>query len=302
MKKLVVIIGPTAAKKTTLAHELSKKVNGSIINGDVFQMYKNVNVGINKPSLSSQNEIKYYLINNLSVNDSYSIFDFKKDFQKSYDDIINDGKVPIFCGGSHLYIDSIVSGYNLQSDNIQHEYNKLLVWTDKQLVDYLKTYDLETLQKTINNRHRQMRAVALLKINNNIPKKEIELQNNKSDYDTLIIMVNKDRSELYDIINKRCLEMISENKWKNEVEYLINQYGSKVKEFQSFKAIGYKEIANSILDNKEINIDSIQQKTRRLAKHQLTWCNNKFSNKIIFEYGKDDIDILVKKIKEFYND
>lgn len=301
MKKLIVIIGPTAAKKTTLAHELCKKINGSIINGDVFQMYRNINVGINKPTLLSQKEIKYYLINNLEINETYSIFNFKKDFINSYEDIIKNNKIPVLCGGSHLYIDSIVKGYNLQTDNIQIEYNKLLNWTDKQLIDYLTKYDFETLQKIKNNRHRQMRAIALLKANNNIPKKQIEIQNNKIEYETLIIMVTKDRTSLYESINNRCIEMFNNN-WLDEVKALINNYGNQIINFQSFKAIGYKEIAKSILENKSVDINLIQQKTRRLAKHQLTWCNNKFNNKIIFEYSKDNVDFLISKIKEFYND
>lgn len=84
MKKLIVIIGPTASKKTTLAHQLALNINGEIINGDVFQMYRDINAGVNKPNEKQLQEVNYHLLNQLNVLENYSIFNYQKDFELTY--------------------------------------------------------------------------------------------------------------------------------------------------------------------------------------------------------------------------
>lgn len=301
MKKIIVIIGPTGSKKSTLAHLIAKSINGEIINADVFQMYKEINIGINKPSVEMQNEIKYHLINNLSIKDKYSIFNYQIDFDKKYDEIIKNHKIPIMCGGSHLYIDSIVKGYKLDYDKIQEEYNKLNNWTIQELEEYLKINDYKSYSKFKNNLQRLKRSVALLKVNNNQRKEILEKENNCAKYKSLIIMTSKDRKIIYEEINKRAISFV-QNGWKNEVINLITKYSNELKDFQAMKAIGYNEIYDSIIENRPIDIQKIQQKTRHLVKHQLTWCKNKFDNKILFNFGIDNFDLLISKIKDFWYD
>lgn len=300
--KLIVIIGPTASKKTTLAHKIAQSINGSIINGDVFQMYKDINCGVNKPNLNQLNEINYYLINHLDLNAKYSIYDYQKDFDNAYKNIVSNHKIPILCGGSHLYIDSIIKGYDISNTNTQTWYEKLKDWNTQELHDYLLKYDPESAHKTFNNYHRQLRAVAYLKANNNQPKSILEKLNNQSKYEVLVIMTTKDREELYQVINERFDIMIADGQWVNEVKQLIDKYGLEVNNFQGFKAIGYLQIYNHLVKNEELNLNLIKQKTRHLAKHQLTWCNNKFENKIIFDFEKDNFDLLLKKINHFLYD
>lgn len=122
MKKLIVIIGPTASKKTTLAHQLALNINGEIINGDVFQMYRDINAGVNKPNEKQLQEVNYHLLNQLNVLENYSIFNYQKDFELTYRTIDKKNKPVILCGGSHLYLDAIIKGYDLSNSEIQKYY------------------------------------------------------------------------------------------------------------------------------------------------------------------------------------
>ena len=300
MRKLIVIIGPTGSKKTTLAHLIAKHIGGEIINGDVFQMYKEINIGINKPSLTMMQEIKYHLINNLSITDKYSICDYQNDFGNEYNKIIDANKIPILCGGSHLYIDCIIRGYSF-NNVVQDEYQKLDNWSTLELENYLKMNDYESYLKFRNNHQRLQRTVALLKTNHNQKKSDFEIANNVAKYQTLVIMTNKEKQKIYDEVDQRTL-LFLKNNWAKEVLDLFNKYGNQLKDFQAMKAIGYSEILNSIIENREINIAKIQQKTRHLVKHQLTWCNNKFTNKLLFNFHTDNLNNLLIKIKEFYYD
>ena len=300
MRKLIVIIGPTGSKKTTLAHLIAKHIGGEIINADVFQMYKEINIGINKPSLTMMQEIKYHLINNLSITDKYSIYDYQNDFANEYNKIIDAHKIPILCGGSHLYIDCIIRGYSF-NNVVQDEYEKLDNWSTLDLENYLKANDYESYLKFRNNHQRLQRTVALLKTNHNQKKSDFEIANNVAKYQTLVIMTNKEKQKIYDEVDQRTL-LFLKNNWAKEVLDLFNKYGNQLKDFQAMKAIGYSEILNSIIENREINIAKIQQKTRHLVKHQLTWCNNKFTNKLLFNFHTDNLNNLLIKIKEFYYD
>lgn len=301
MNKLIVIIGPTGAKKTTIAHLIAQQLNGEIINGDVFQMYKDVNAGINKPSIKQQQEIKYHLINTLNIFDRYSIYNYQNDFDHAYKKIVNDNKIPILCGGSHLYLDTIIRGYDLAKEDKEYT-AEVENWTDQQLIEYLNKYDPISLQKNINNHHRLVRAVVYLKMHNNQPKAETEILNNSPSYKCLIIMAQRDRHDIYNFVDERVLEFIDKNNWINEVKQLIDNYGNGVVDSQAFKAIGYKEIYNHIVHNDSLVISKLQAKTRHLVKHQLTWCNHKFPEKILFDLSSDNIDELIAKVSNFWYD
>lgn len=302
MKKLIVVIGPTASKKTTLAHQLALNINGEIINGDVFQMYRDINAGVNKPNKQQLQEVNYHLINQLNVLENYSIFNYQKDFELTYRTIDKKHKPVILCGGSHLYLDAIIKGYDLSNAKIQQYYEIVDKWSENELIQYLQKYDPVSLQKTRNNFHRMKRAVAYLKANNNQPKQELEQQNNKPQYNTLVIMTYKSREALYNDINNRFDSFFKNNAWIGEVKELINQYGENIIHSQAFKAIGYREIAQHLIDKCSLDLEKIKTKTRHLAKHQLTWCNNKFNNKIMFNYENDNFEALLTKVKEFLYD
>ena len=134
--KVIAILGPTGIGKTDLALIISKLYDLSIISADAFQIYKELNIGVNKPILSEIDLNKYFGINLISVNEKYSIFDF----QNYARNIINNSKLPvILVGGSMLYLDSVIYDYTLPKDFDNS--NKYEDYSNEELYELLKNKD-----------------------------------------------------------------------------------------------------------------------------------------------------------------
>ena len=114
--KIIVILGPTATGKTKLAVKVSEKYNAEIISADSRQIYKKLDIGTGK-DLHEYNinnkKISYHLIDILDSNENYSVYNFQKDFEEAYSNITNRNKNVIVCGGTGLYIESLLLEYNL---------------------------------------------------------------------------------------------------------------------------------------------------------------------------------------------
>ena len=118
MKKIITIIGPTATGKTSLAIQLAKLIDGEIIGLDSRQIYKSLDIGTGK-DLKDYNiknkKINHHLINIINPNENYSVYQFQRDFLSSYHSIKDRNNLPILCGGTGLYIESILLKYRLQN-------------------------------------------------------------------------------------------------------------------------------------------------------------------------------------------
>ncbi len=266
LKKVVVIVGPTGVGKTKISINLAKKYNSEIINCDQSQMRKLLNIGTAKITKKEMLGVKHYLIDFLDPICDYSIKDFQDDARNIIDKMNN---LPIIVGGSGLYVDALITEYDLSNkqrdNNIEIQFNDL---SNKELYDKLYELNSEAALKTHpNNRKRVLRYLEIVMENGSLIKKE-----NVPYYDALIIFLNKDREILYNDINKRCDLMIEEG-WIEEVKKLkdLGIDISKIKE------IGYQEI-NDYLENLityEYALEKIKQDTRRYAKRQITWFRNK---------------------------
>lgn len=299
MKKIIIILGPTCSKKNSLAKIIAKEFLCPIVNADPFQTYKELNVGVNKPTENELHQYNYFFVNNNSIFDNWDVSIFQKQFYALCDSINNE--TVILCGGSHLYIDSIVSGYNFTEMDLDAYINELdKKFTNEQLYDYIVQNDYEYSQKiSINNRRRLLRSVAVMQSENTTMTSIAN--SNKPKYKSIVICCNKPREELYNAINNR-VDLMINNGWINEVQQLYTKYGEQLTSLKAFKAIGYNEILESIKTNSPLNIEYIKQKTRRLAKMQLTWCNNKFINKLEYEHNKTNPLEILEKVKEFLNE
>lgn len=299
MKKIIVIIGATATKKSYLAMEIAKFFNIEIISADAYQIYKELNIGINKPSIENLNKIKHYFVNEKSIDDEWNIKVFQKEAKILIPEIINRGNIPVICGGSNLYIDALIKGYDLKNDISRDKIDIFDNKTNQELFDYIFKNDKKLLEKIdINNRIRLLRACQLIYSNDSLPISN----KNKDDeyiYDVLIIHTVRDRNKLYEVINDRTDLMINNN-WKKEIEDLYKKHHN-INGLTSFRAIGYDTILDSIINKKDIDIDKIKQKTRNLAKRQLTWINNKTRVDIEFNIDEDNTNLVIDKINEFIN-
>ncbi len=112
MKRLITILGPTASGKTSLAAALASHIGGEIISADSRQIYRGMDIGTGK-DLADYGDVPYHLIDICDAGDKYNLFQYQKDFHVAYADIINRNRQPILCGGTGLYIESVLKGYKL---------------------------------------------------------------------------------------------------------------------------------------------------------------------------------------------
>ena len=274
---IYVIVGPTCSGKTSAAIALSEKFNAPIINGDAFQIYKDMNIGTSKISKNDPAYSKHYLLDFVSPEESFSVMEYQKIARKTLDELLTKNENVIIVGGTGLYIKALLYDYQFLEEEPQDN-SDLEELDNESLHKMLSDLDIEEAKKIhVNNRKRLIRAISLIR-NNNVKKSElVSKQTHKIIYplDQLkIIFLSPDRNLLYEKINERVNYMIKDG-LVEEVKYLLNTYNLSLTARQ---AIGYKEIISYL--NNEMSLDDaialIQKRTRNYAKRQVTFFKNQF--------------------------
>ena len=151
MIKVIVITGPTAVGKTKLAVEIAKYLKTDIINGDAFQIYQKMDIGTAKPSPEIRAQIKHHLCDFLDPLNSYSIYEYQKDVRGLIGQMHQEGKIPLLvCGGSGLYLDSVIYDYKLEGHGRSKELEEELAALDNEAVHaILMDMNPEAAEKSI---------------------------------------------------------------------------------------------------------------------------------------------------------
>ena len=258
---ILVICGPTGVGKTKLSILLAKRYNGIIINADACQFYQGMDIGTAKIKESEKEGIKHYLLDNLTINDEYNIWDFQKEGRKIIED--NKDKNIIIVGGSGLYLSALLFDY---------KYKK------QKEIDLSKYSNEELYEKVIKiNPEANIDQFNRRRLENYLKTGNVNAEKPKLLYDALFIGLTTDRNFLYNKIDTRVDEMLK-NGLLNEVKklYIINP-NSRILN----SAIGYKEVIKYL--NNEISLDEcinlIKKNSRHYAKRQYTWFNNKMNIK-----------------------
>lgn len=284
---IIVIVGPTCAKKSLTAIFLANKINAEIINGDAFQCYKELNIGVAKPTSEELKMAPHHLFSFVDVNNPFSIADYQKFLREKIEEINNRNKNIIIVGGSGLYIRSALYDYEFKEmkTSVSSKYDNL---SNDELHEMLTKIDpIEAAKLHKNNRKRVIRALEIF-TNSNINKTTLLAnQEHKLIYkDVYIVSPLFDRDKLYENINSRVDKMF-ELGLETEARNLYLKYGN----IQSLQAIGYKEFIPyfegevSLEEIKEI----IKKNSRNYAKRQITFVKHQFEN---VYYYKDDNDLL----------
>ena len=311
--KVIVIVGPTASGKTGLSIELAKRYNGEIVSADSMQIYKDMNIATAKPTIEEMRGIKHHLIDFLNPGETYSVGQYVLDAENAISDILSRDKTPIVCGGTGLYVDSLINGINFTEDSSDDKIrNELYQLAETKGIDYLlnvlKEFDPDSYENLSQQRNlrRIIRAIEFYKVTGKtITQQNIESQNTSSKFDYLIIGLNADdRQFIYDRINRR-VDLMIESGLIEETKSVLQMNLSDT----SIKAIGYKELIPYINNQSSLDdcIEKLKMETRRYAKRQLTWFRrNKMINWIYIDrYSslndivKVAVDIIDKK--EFLN-
>ena len=163
---LIVILGPTASGKTHLATHLAHKIQGEIISADSRQVYRDMNIGtgkdLNEYSIDNQH-IPYHLIDILDAGEHYHIHQFQQDFQRAFDNILFRNKTAILCGGSGMYLEAVLKGYEFTSIPIDENFREELLQktTEKLLNEFLKNPSEYSQKADISTRKRLIRAIEI---------------------------------------------------------------------------------------------------------------------------------------------
>lgn len=227
---VIVIAGPTASGKSKLAVELAKSINGEVISADSMQIYKDMNIGTAKISTEEMQGIKHYMLDIVLPSKRYSVSSYKKEAEECIEQILGKGKNPIICGGTGLYIDSLVRGIEFVEEQIDETYrNKLNTIAEIEGLDKLYSMaieiDPEAMKKiSKNDKKRIIRVIEIYhKTGKTKTQQNLESRKNKIKYNYKMFAINVDREILYSRINNRVECMIKEG-LIDEVKSIINNY------------------------------------------------------------------------------
>ena len=291
MKKVIVIVGPTAVGKTKLSIKLAKKFDGEIINADSTQIFKGLDIATAKVTEEEKENIVHHLIDIKDITDDYTVYDYQKDARGCIDDILKRGKTPILVGGTGLYIKACLYDYQFTEEGkITNDY---LDFSNDELYEMLLKVDPETeIHK--NNRKRVVRALNYY--NENKKPLSSKKKTDKELYDTVYIGLTTDRETLYNRINKR-VDIMVENGLLEEAKRI---YESDICTKAVLTPIGYKELFPYFSHEKSLDecLNLIKQNSRRYAKRQYTWFNNQMNIKW-FNTDFNNFDNTVIEVLEY---
>lgn len=300
MGKLLIICGPTASGKTDLAIECAKLLNTEIISADSLYIYKDLNIGTAKPTLEERQGVVHHAIDVVESDDNFTVSEYKSIVEPVIFKLQEQNKVPIVCGGTGFYINSLL--FDLSYGNgegnleVREKYDTLAKEFGNQYVyDILKQVDMETAEKLHpNDLKRVIRALEIYE--SGVKKSEIK-DDFKPKHDYKAFSINYPRENLYQRINKR-VDVMLENGLIDEVKGLMDK--GITLENQCLQGIGYKEIYSYLIGEISLNDakELIKLNTRHYAKRQITFFK-KLENHC--QLPPDNAKDLAKEIVKYYD-
>lgn len=278
---LVVVAGPTASGKTSLAIHLAKAYDGEIINADSMQIYKELNIGAAKPSMEERRGIPHHMMDVVAISDEYTVSQYEKEASKVIGEVYNRGKLPIVCGGTGLYIRSLLYQMSFSNTISDDKFRRELTeyvnkYGNQALHAMLSDVDAKTAERLHpNDVKRVIRALEVYRITG----KPFSQQNDnekllkKEDYQTVLIGLQWPRQKLTERIKKR-IDIMVDNGFIEEAKNIYDLHlPSKLPALQG---LGYKQLF-SYFDGSCSLENALEQtfiQTRQFAKRQMTWFRN----------------------------
>lgn len=277
MNEIIAIIGPTAVGKTALSFKLAERFQTELVSADAYQVYKGMDIGTAKATKDELATYRHHLIDIIEPNEDFSAAAFQEAARTTIEDLHERGKIPILVGGTGLYVQSLLEGYEFKAkrhskEERQAASSRIAALSEEELKAYIteKTgYEPPDWHELLSNSHRLVRLVGAIEKGDGaaavMPQKA-----GGPPYHAFVIGLSLPRQVLYERIEKRIDAMI-EAGWIDEVQQLLQDGVSP--EAQAMKAIGYKELT-LYLDGQlslEAASELIKKRTRHFAKRQMTW-------------------------------
>lgn len=277
MNEIIAIVGPTAVGKTALSFKLAERFQTELVSADAYQVYKGMDIGTAKATKDELATYRHHLIDIIEPNEDFSAAAFQEAARTTIEDLHERGKIPILVGGTGLYVQSLLEGYEFKAkrhskEERQAASSRIAALSEEELKAYIteKTgYEPPDWHELLSNSHRLVRLVGAIEKGEGaaavMPQKA-----GGPLYHAFVIGLSLPRQVLYERIEKRIDAMI-ESGWIDEVQQLLQD--GMLPEAQAMKAIGYKELV-LYLDGQlslEAASELIKKRTRHFAKRQMTW-------------------------------
>ena len=281
--KIYAVVGPTASGKSALALELAERYGGEIISCDSMQLYRKMDVGTAKPTQAELARVPHHMIDVAEPHETFSCADYVAMADEIIRDVHGRGKLPILCGGTGLYLDSLLRGEDfkpgLTDDALRAELLEYAAENGNEALHAeLRKIDPESAEQIHpNNVKRVARAIEIYRISG-MKKSDIDKSSRESEprFDVRCVgLFYSDRARLYRRIDDR-VDVMLENGLAEETKALLDMGVFDVNSTAA-QAIGYKEILPFIKgeDSLDSCVEQLKMATRRYAKRQITWFSSK---------------------------
>ena len=267
---MLTILGPTATGKTSFAAHIAAQLNGEIISADSRQVYRGMDIGTGKDYddyIVDALSIPYHLIDIVDPGYEYNVFEFRRDFMAAYNDILNREKYPILCGGTGMYIESILKGYTLVNVEVNKKIRQdLESKSDEELIGILVCFKVPHNITDTSDRQRLIRAIEIQEYYKLHPNEVIDYES----IDSVIFGLSLERQKVRDRITAR-LHWRLEHGMVEEVERLLDEGVSSEKRL--FYGLEYKSITKYILGEigYDVMVKRLNTAIHQFSKRQMTW-------------------------------
>ncbi|MBN2173863.1 MAG: tRNA (adenosine(37)-N6)-dimethylallyltransferase MiaA [Bacteroidales bacterium] len=266
----IVVTGPTATGKTQFAAHLAARIKGEIISADSRQVYRGMDLATGKDFndyIVGDITIPYHLVDIVDPGYEYSVYEFQKDFLRVYDEIQMKGKIPVLCGGTGMYIESVLKGYNMVKVPANEALrNEIESKTDQELIDLLNTYKIPHNITDTTDRKRLVRALEIAGYYQSHPEIKIPFP----EINPIIFGVYFERRTIRERITERLRKRL-EGGMISEVEELLKKGLSP--EQLKFYGLEYKYLTQYVTG--ELSYDEmfhlLNTAIHQFAKRQMTW-------------------------------
>jgi len=278
--KIIAVVGPTASGKTALSVALAKALGGEVLSCDSMQIYRDMDIGTAKPTMEEREGIPHHLIDIVAADEPFSCAEYATLAKATVTDVVARGKLPIFCGGTGLYLDGVLRGGNsyekTETDpDYRAQLERMAAEQGAEVVHaLLAEVDPEAAQATHpNNIKRVIRALEIYRTTG-LTKTELDARSRQveTNYDVLVLgLCFPDTEELYRRINLRVDIMIAQG-LVEECRALM-EAGVFERSATAAQAIGYKELFPYLRGELPLEtcVETLKMATRRYAKRQMTW-------------------------------
>lgn len=294
--KLIVISGPTASGKSSLAIELAARLNTVVISADSRQFYREIPIGTAQVPLEEQRGITHFFMGDRSLHQELNAGSFAEEARKKIDLLFNDYEIVLVCGGSGLYIKSLLFGMDALPEadpEIRNQLNQQWEKGEKdQLIKQLRALDPDySAQADLNNPQRVIRALEVCLITGQAYSQLLSSQKTESYFPCKHFCLMPERQKIYENIQTRT-EIMFEQGMESEARSVY-----PFRELNTLKTVGYKELFQYFEGSLSLEKarELIIQHTRNYAKRQVTWFKNQLPSTFI---APESADLIMKEISE----